>query len=403
MSDKDPRSIVEFRLNNLNGTLDELMDQLIENDADVGSDYRSNRLGAVQSAEPEMRALLNFVPEAIRPHLHSLNPYSSRIISWISQTGAVDDLNKLDLKDIVMTSYEKLKDKFQDQTIALLRKIVEAIFGKQDEESPTNTNFNNILRIILKGVTQKDSRWRNLLETPGTNGTSKQEAPTSPFNGMTRTNLKYRESQHRMKNHLQQIISLIKLKRKHGYSDSEAILDQSMEILQNFMTLTKNLNPDSQSLQNILDLESYLERNTKSLSETFTPDSTLVNIDINIESIALATDKIVLIGLIVNELCMNSLQHAYGIENDPKISISLSSDKHYASLTVQDDGKGLPEDFSWEESYGLSLVKKITEGQLKGTFKKAKSEDGTGWIVRFPLTGHSPDPPKTNGSRTTLN
>jgi two-component sensor histidine kinase len=90
--------------------------------------------------------------------------------------------------------------------------------------------------------------------------------------------------------------------------------------------------------------------------------------------------------LIVNELISNALKHAFpgGRRGAIWIDFAHDSDNH-ATLTVCDDGVGIPEKFSFDtsETLGVQLVYLLT-GQLGGTVELESKQPAT-FVVRFPL------------------
>ena len=99
-------------------------------------------------------------------------------------------------------------------------------------------------------------------------------------------------------------------------------------------------------------------------------------------------DTAIPLGIIVNELVSNSLKHAFNENQEGEIRIRLcreeQEDKYddihefLFSLTISDNGKGIPEDIEYEklESLGLQLVSALVD-QLEGEIeikRKHKTE-----------------------------
>ena len=85
-------------------------------------------------------------------------------------------------------------------------------------------------------------------------------------------------------------------------------------------------------------------------------------------------DTAVPLGIIVNELVSNSLKHAFTEDEEGEIRIKLCREeknnemhKSLFSLTISDNGKGIPENIELEslESLGLQLVNTLVD-QLDG-------------------------------------
>lgn len=108
-----------------------------------------------------------------------------------------------------------------------------------------------------------------------------------------------------------------------------------------------------------------------------------VNLEIDVDEIYLDIDKIVPLGLIVNELITNSLKHAFDPGRDGLVSLSLKSCDGSLVLTISDNGSGIPEDVDVfnTSSLGLQLIIALIE-QLKGKLKIDRCA-GTTFIMTF--------------------
>jgi two-component sensor histidine kinase len=88
--------------------------------------------------------------------------------------------------------------------------------------------------------------------------------------------------------------------------------------------------------------------------------------------------------LIVLELLSNCLKHAFPEGRSGSIFVTLRrGDSGEAVLTVSNNGIGFPPEFDFQhsESFGLQLVRMLTE-QLNGTIRLAQDE-GSVVILTF--------------------
>lgn len=89
------------------------------------------------------------------------------------------------------------------------------------------------------------------------------------------------------------------------------------------------------------------------------------------------------IGLLVNELVTNAAKHGSGL-----IKVAYRVQGERCSLTVSDQGPGLPEDFDVSKdrtSLGMRVIQSLAE-QLKGTIEAGRGPEGGAQIsVTFPL------------------
>ena len=108
------------------------------------------------------------------------------------------------------------------------------------------------------------------------------------------------------------------------------------------------------------------------------------------ESAFFNMDSAVPLGIIVNELVLNSLKHAFGENQEGEIRILLCREemnheisKPFFSLKISDNGKGIPENIDLEraESLGLQLVNILVD-QLEGNIKLTRNQ-GTEFRITF--------------------
>jgi two-component sensor histidine kinase len=111
-------------------------------------------------------------------------------------------------------------------------------------------------------------------------------------------------------------------------------------------------------------------------------------------------DVAVPLGIIVNELVSNSLKHAFPDRKKGEIQIKLIRDEKEGciksitedckstsfTLTVSDDGMGIPENLDIEDldSLGFQLVTSLVD-QLDGELE-LKRNNGTEFTMRFTVT-----------------
>jgi two-component sensor histidine kinase len=111
-----------------------------------------------------------------------------------------------------------------------------------------------------------------------------------------------------------------------------------------------------------------------------------VRLTLDLESVELPVDTATPCGLILNELAGNALKHAFKGRTEGEVVVSLRrAEVGMASITVRDNGVGLPEGFDWRKSssLGLRLVHMLA-GQLQAAVD-VDSCNGTKFTVSFRL------------------
>ncbi len=185
------------------------------------------------------------------------------------------------------------------------------------------------------------------------------------------------EVHHRVKNNLQIIISLLRL-QKNDIKNPET-QKQFSEAINRVMVMSsihqKLYKDESLTNVNITEYITDLTNEIKTLSINDKPLTIHVKSEIN--SIGLKT--IVPLGLIINELASNSIQHAFTNTEGPQININITEDSdNQFTLYYTDNGvwKSIEEGYS---SFGLELLE-ILSSQLDGHYKRESTETGTNYI-----------------------
>jgi two-component sensor histidine kinase len=130
--------------------------------------------------------------------------------------------------------------------------------------------------------------------------------------------------------------------------------------------------------------DDYFQRLVGQISGFASPGTARIAVNVDIEKIPLKIDCAVNCGLIVNELLLNSLKHAFPDGREGEIRLSLrSTEKNRIELEVADNGIGFPEgpDIETPDSFGLYLVKMLVE-ELEAKIEISGLK-GTHYLIRF--------------------
>lgn len=199
-----------------------------------------------------------------------------------------------------------------------------------------------------------------------------------------------KEIHHRIKNNLQIISSLLDLQAEKFEDENviEAFREGQNRVISMSLIheeLYKGEGTDT------LDFSAYFKKLTENLFKTYNLSSKNISLSMDLEEDTFFDmDTAVPLGIIVNELVSNSLKHAFNEDEEGKIRIKLCREEKNSeigmslfSLTVSDDGKGLPDDMELKcvESLGLQLVNILVD-QLDGELQ-LKREQGTGFTIKF--------------------
>lgn len=194
-----------------------------------------------------------------------------------------------------------------------------------------------------------------------------------------------REIHHRVKNNMQVISSLLRLQSNYIQDPhSQMLLKESQNRIRT-MSLVHEKLYQSKDLTEI-DADDYLAHLIHFLMRSYTIRPDQVDVVMDISKIKLKIDTAIPCGLIINELVTNALKYAFpdGRKGQITVSLQMVADDNTLEFVVADNGVGLPEGFSWQDSssLGLQLVSILVQDQLQGDIEMIR-DSGTCFRVRF--------------------
>lgn len=184
-----------------------------------------------------------------------------------------------------------------------------------------------------------------------------------------------KEIHHRIKNHLQLISSLLALQfHEIGDEQTRDALWDSQQRLKSIALIHEKLYRSDDLAR--IDLGDYLHQLADNLLCAYAVESDRITLETAIEGVLVDPDTAIHCGLIVLELLSNCLKHAFPEGRSGSIFVTLRrGDSGEVVLTVSNNGIGFPPEFDFQhsESFGLQLVRMLTE-QLNGTIRLAQDE-----------------------------
>jgi PAS domain S-box-containing protein len=183
------------------------------------------------------------------------------------------------------------------------------------------------------------------------------------------------ELNHRVKNNLSMVVSLIRLKR----ADNEALVDlHDLESrVQAIATLHEELQ-QSAELDRVA-THGYVER---VVGHALSAASIPVEVELDIADEEIPTSTATTLGLIINELATNAIKHGFDRAAGARFSLTLTRRTGYDELVVRNNGRHFPDDVTVETSntMGLQLVTSLVQ-QLGGKLRLERSPDTTFFIT----------------------
>lgn len=184
-----------------------------------------------------------------------------------------------------------------------------------------------------------------------------------------------REVHHRIKNNMYTIKSLLSLQvaSEKDSAATESLKDaesrvQTIMMLYDKLYLTENYQE--------LSIKSYIEPLAQEIIRNFQSECN-VSFHSEITDSILNVGILTPLGIIVNELLTNSMKHAFTGRNNGNITVSISINDHLLRLIIQDDGVGIPESISFQDSngFGMQLIRLLTD-EIQGKIG-IERENGT--------------------------
>lgn len=204
-----------------------------------------------------------------------------------------------------------------------------------------------------------------------------------------------REVHHRVKNSLQMVSSLMAL---HGQAAGDAAVKNHLEEARTRIQAISDIHQLLYRGEDVrvVPFHDYLEALCRDLERSALGSDPAWQLELALEEVEIPTDQAIPLGLIANELVMNTVKHAY--RDAPVKPISVSFGRHESDaveLSVGDHGVGMPAGFDWRKSrsLGMRLIHALSN-QLNATLTVADRRPGSRFTIRVPLQAPTYPPPE---------
>lgn len=194
------------------------------------------------------------------------------------------------------------------------------------------------------------------------------------------------EIQHRVKNHLAMVVSMIRLQAREGEGRETdfSTLARRVEALQ---LLYQELSDAGIARHNddIVPLGAYISRVAAAV--TYASGREAIRLNLDTEQIDATSQVAGQLGLITSEILTNALQHAFKQQERGVVDVMLRQlANDIVRLRVSDDGCGLPADIDWPNENGLGsrIVRGLTR-DLKAKLSVDRGATGTTVTLDIPM------------------
>jgi two-component sensor histidine kinase len=193
-----------------------------------------------------------------------------------------------------------------------------------------------------------------------------------------------RELQHRVKNHVQIVSSLLQIQARRADPTTQAALNDAGRRLSTISTVYGSLYRSGAQI----DFKAHLEELCH-VAMRAAPD-TRCEFQVVAEPVSWGMDLVMPLSLIAGELIANAIRHGCANATDGRIEVVLTRESGDVRLSVADSGARLPDDFDVEKTKGLGLqLVRTLSRQIQGTVSATK--DGmTRFVIEFPEAPKDP-------------
>jgi two-component sensor histidine kinase len=183
------------------------------------------------------------------------------------------------------------------------------------------------------------------------------------------------EVQHRVANSLQIIASVIlQNARKVDSEETRGHLHDAHSRVMSVAVLQQQL---AASRLGSVELHAYFDSLCHSIGASMIRDHNQISLDVDVDDSTVHADVSVSLGLIVTELVINALKHAFPDAREGKIMVGYVSHGPNWSLSVRDDGVGMPSGSEAAKAgLGTSIVEALAN-QLKARIQVVNLSPGT--------------------------
>lgn len=173
-----------------------------------------------------------------------------------------------------------------------------------------------------------------------------------------------REINHRVKNNIAIIHSLLNMQQRKVHDPKDEILFEDLKNKVFSMAAVQEQLHKKKEIDKI-EIKEYLDNLVNNLQNSFDPDNKVVTV-MDLESINLDITKAIPLGLIANEVITNSFKYAFPDLDKPELRISCKKSGNDISIIFKDNGPGKHDEST--EGMGMEIIESLTE-QIEGECK----------------------------------
>lgn len=242
----------------------------------------------------------------------------------------------------------------------------------------------DLLRVMAKLVMQQIELRRSLKQEKAAHVRA-QEFLDRANALLTRNETLRQEIDHRVKNSLTQVAAFLRLQERRNRDEPR--IAGALAEARNRVTTIANVHDHlhRSSGDDSASVAEFLGNLVEAISQNRPPELTAIELDI--DDTRLASDKIMALGLAVNEIVANAVKHAFRPGDRGVVQLSFKTEGADAVLRIADNGPGLAPEFNPAASTGLGMRVLLSMAQqLNGNFSHGTGPQGAAFVIRFPVS-----------------
>ena len=283
-------------------------------------------------------------------------------------------------------SRDILKNIVEEDTVQRLNKIIDGEINKIDETFNYYVDGNPDNKKVVDLYIER-FEYGNAIHSLGflTDITEERLKQEQLIKSNENRLILIKEIHHRVKNNLQVLSSFLNLE-KRAYRDDPDLIIEHMHTRLNSLALLHEKTYNSQDFKNI-NLKNYmLDHDCQTINVVDFPNNIEFETHVD-EDIELSIEVITPLLLIIDEITMNAIKHAFPDKTSKNNKITKSIiciDDNTAELIIKDNGVGINDSADISKNLGCEIIKSLTK-QLEGHISLLNEETGTAYKLIFPI------------------
>jgi two-component sensor histidine kinase len=265
-------------------------------------------------------------------------------------------------------AYDDRERKFSEAQLTTTKELEEKYQNDQKEETIKSKNKQMLLIGILLGVIVVASV---LLIIQNRRINSRNKIINKQLAELSKTleqkQVLLSELQHRVKNNLQHVISILEIQKESvDFNNIDELIRGNQNRIHSMALLHKKLNVSDNV--NDVDLKRYVTELSELVKESYenSKKKIILNSKCDLEHISI--EKALPLGLIITELVSNSMKHAFKKRSIGIITIEITKDQNLNKLYYSDNGIGFDFNITSDKGLGQEIIKGLID-QLDGSVK----------------------------------